>query len=242
MFVLLARLVERFGDDGLGADVRDGGGHARHAADHVRRDAQQPPAGGGVCGRGALRWRSASGATASGGCATSPRPGCFAAFTAANELPALAFFAALAAALLWKAPRQTLLAFLPAALLVAAAFFGTNKIAHDRWSPPYAQRERPNAEDNWYEYEYYVETAKGPKLIPSYWYPEEKVGVDRGEDILLGVRLSRAGRPSWHLLAHADLAAERGGRVADVPPQAWWRAPTQHGAWGARSETASRPS
>ena len=35
-----------------------------------------------------------------------------------------------AAALLWKAPRPTLLGFLPAGLLVAAAFFGTNWIAH----------------------------------------------------------------------------------------------------------------
>jgi hypothetical protein len=108
--------------------------------------------------------------------------GFFAAFTAANELPALAFFAALGAALLWKAPRPTLVAFVPAALLVAAAFFGTNKIAHDRWSPPYAQRQRPSADDNWYEYEYYVQGAKGPELVPSYWYPQEKRGIDRGEE------------------------------------------------------------
>ncbi len=107
--------------------------------------------------------------------------GFFAAFAAANELPALAFFAALAAALVWKAPRPTLLGFVPAALVVAAAFFGTNKIAHDRWSPPYAHRSRTSAEDNWYDYEYYVETSAGPKLRPSYWRETEKKGIDRGE-------------------------------------------------------------
>ncbi len=106
--------------------------------------------------------------------------GFFAAFTAANELPALAFFAALAAALLWKAPRPTLIGFLPAALVVLAAFFGTNKIAHGRWSPPYAHR--GDGEENWYDYEYYVQRPNGPKLIPSPWRPKEKVGVDRGED------------------------------------------------------------
>jgi hypothetical protein len=92
-----------------------------------------------------------------------------AAFTAANELPALAFFAALAAALAWKAPRQTAIAFLPTTLVVTTAFFGTNKIAHDRWSPPYAQRSRTNPADNWYDYEYYVQGAKGPVKRESYW-------------------------------------------------------------------------
>ena len=49
--------------------------------------------------------------------------GVFAAFTAANELPALALLAAIAAALLWKSPRETLLWFLPGVLIVVAAFF-----------------------------------------------------------------------------------------------------------------------
>ncbi len=108
--------------------------------------------------------------------------GFFAAFTAANELPALAFFAALAAALLWKAPRHTLIGFVPASLVVAAAFFGTNKIAHDRWSPPYAHRSQTRTQDNWYDYDYYVEGAKGPVKRESYWRESQKAGVDRGEE------------------------------------------------------------
>lgn len=66
--------------------------------------------------------------------------GTFAAFAAANELPALSFLAAIGAALFFKAPKQTLLRFVPAAGVVAAAFFWTNHQAHDSWRPPYAHR------------------------------------------------------------------------------------------------------
>lgn len=66
--------------------------------------------------------------------------GLTAAFTAANELPALAFFAAVALGLFMKAPLQTLVGFLPPALLVAAAAFGTNYYAHGDWKTPYAHR------------------------------------------------------------------------------------------------------
>lgn len=66
--------------------------------------------------------------------------GLFAAFTAANELPALSFFCLIAVGLLWKSPLRTLTAFLPAAALVAAAAFGTNYLAHGSWKTPYAHR------------------------------------------------------------------------------------------------------
>lgn len=95
--------------------------------------------------------------------------GLFAAFTAANELPALSLFAALSLALLWKAPRQTLLAYVPAALLVGAGFFGTNWIAHHSLKPPYMHRSEG---DNWYAYEW--------KGKPSYW--QNPKGIDRGEE------------------------------------------------------------
>jgi hypothetical protein len=104
--------------------------------------------------------------------------GFFAAFTAANELPALSFFAALSAALLWKAPRQTLLAYTPPALVVVAAFFATNYIAHNTFYPPYFYRSKTNKAENWYEYEYI--DAYGEKQ-KSYWYPEIRRGIDRGE-------------------------------------------------------------
>lgn len=66
--------------------------------------------------------------------------GFFAAFAVTNELPALSLFAALGAALLWRSPSRTLLAFVPAAAIVAAGFFGTNQIAHGTWRPPYSHR------------------------------------------------------------------------------------------------------
>jgi hypothetical protein len=66
--------------------------------------------------------------------------GLFAAFTAANELPALSFFCLIAACLLWKSPLRTIAAFLPAAAVVAVAAFGTNYLAHGSLKTPYAHR------------------------------------------------------------------------------------------------------
>ncbi|MGM0487754.1 MAG: hypothetical protein ACQESR_13470 [Planctomycetota bacterium] len=66
--------------------------------------------------------------------------GLFSAFAAANELPALSFLACIGMGLMWKSPRQTLLAFLPGVLLVAAGFFGTNYIAHGTIVPAYLHR------------------------------------------------------------------------------------------------------
>ena len=62
------------------------------------------------------------------------------AFAVANELPALSFFACVALAALWKSPRQAILFFAPAALLVAAGFFGTNYLAHGTAVPAYMHR------------------------------------------------------------------------------------------------------
>ena len=62
------------------------------------------------------------------------------AFAVANELPALSFFACIAVALLWQAPRQACLAFAPAALLVAGGFVGTNYLAHGTVVPAYGHR------------------------------------------------------------------------------------------------------
>ncbi len=64
--------------------------------------------------------------------------GFFAAFAAANELPALAFLASLAGLLLVRDSRQTVLYFIPAALIPIAAFaaaqyavFGEFKLAYE---------------------------------------------------------------------------------------------------------------
>ncbi|HEX7447907.1 MAG TPA: hypothetical protein VF306_10200 [Pirellulales bacterium] len=101
--------------------------------------------------------------------------GFFAAFAAANELPALAFTAAVAVGLLWKSPRLTLLAFAPPALVVIAASLGLNYLAHHSWSPPYAHRQ-PG--DNWYDYQF----VRDGKVRESYWSNREaRSPIDQGE-------------------------------------------------------------
>ncbi len=92
--------------------------------------------------------------------------GLFAALAAALELPAMALLAMLGCGLVCRAPQRTLLGFAPAALVVAAGFFGTNYQAHATWQPPYAQR---HVEGGWYDFE------------GSYWFGDNRKGVDRGE-------------------------------------------------------------
>jgi hypothetical protein len=67
--------------------------------------------------------------------------GLFAAFAAANELPALSFLAVAFAICFFKSTKNTLLAFTPAALIVVAGFFGTNYLAHNTFEPAYAHRD-----------------------------------------------------------------------------------------------------
>jgi hypothetical protein len=97
------------------------------------------------------------------------------AFTAANELPALALLALVAAPLLWNDWRAWLVGFLPAAALVAAAFFATNYAAHGSLRPPYMHRSATDSEDNWYAYSYTL----GGRERQSYWLDPQ--GIDRGE-------------------------------------------------------------
>ncbi|MDZ4658605.1 MAG: hypothetical protein SH868_13595 [Bythopirellula sp.] len=112
--------------------------------------------------------------------------GLAAAFTAANELPALAMFALMALALLTRDRRAWLVGFLPPALVIALASFGTNYAAHGTLSPPYAHRSTAKAEDNWYQYKYTVEGVE----LESYW--ANRQGIDRGEESKLTY--------GWHCL------------------------------------------
>jgi hypothetical protein len=98
--------------------------------------------------------------------------GLFAALLVTNELPGLSMAGLVTLALLWRAPRQTLVAYLPGALLVAAAFFATNWIAFQSLKPPYMHR---GPGDNWYDYSY----ERDGRVIQSYW--KNPAGVDRGE-------------------------------------------------------------
>jgi hypothetical protein len=101
--------------------------------------------------------------------------GLAAAFTVANELPALVFLGLAGLLLLWHAPKETLIAFLPGVALVVAAFFGTNWIAHESLRPPYFHRSETDPSDNWYLYTYMVNGQERK----SYWY--DRQGIDRGE-------------------------------------------------------------
>jgi hypothetical protein len=101
--------------------------------------------------------------------------GFFSALAVTCELPALSMLALLAAALLWKFPRETLLAFIPPALVVGAAALGTNYAAHGSLRPPYMHRSQTDPADNWYDFSY----ERGGKMRDSYW--RNPVGIDRGE-------------------------------------------------------------
>ncbi len=98
--------------------------------------------------------------------------GLFGALAAANEFPALSILAAMGVVLLWKATKPTLLAFTPAVLVVACAFFGTNWIALRTLVPADMHRD---AVGDWYDYTY----ERGGRTIESYW--RHPVGIDRGE-------------------------------------------------------------
>jgi hypothetical protein len=103
--------------------------------------------------------------------------GLCAALTVTDDLPALSFFAALSLGLLWKAPRQTFAGYLPAVLVVAAAFFGTNYLAHGDLRPPYMHRGDQGTDDDWYHFKY-VRQSDG-KTEESYWSHPSK--LDQGE-------------------------------------------------------------
>lgn len=66
--------------------------------------------------------------------------GFFGAFSVACELPALAFAAFLCGVLFVRFPKKTALIAVPFGLVVAVAFLATNYVAHQTFSPAYAQK------------------------------------------------------------------------------------------------------
>jgi hypothetical protein len=132
--------------------------------------------------------------------------GFFSAFAAATEMPALAFTAAAFVLLLWWDPRRALLLSVPAALVPALAFFGTNYLERGQWQPVQSEFEN----NVWYQYE------------GSHWKPppeelkKTKTGIDwakyhesRG-DYALHVLVGHHGlftlTPIWLLAVIAMLA------------------------------------
>lgn len=112
--------------------------------------------------------------------------GLAAAFTAANELPALAFLALIALDLLRANRKSWLIGFLPAAGFVVVAFFATNYLAHQSLRPPYMHRSVEDPTDNWYDYSYEIDGRK----YESYW--RDRQGIDRGE--------ASKSAYAWHVL------------------------------------------
>lgn len=137
--------------------------------------------------------------------------GFFGAFAVACELPALAFAGLLCLALLVRRPKGTILVSIPAGLIVVAAFFGTNYIAHQTLKPAYAHKrdhmalaaqaaanegetvanedERASASsetpefsrDDWYYYNYYPSGAPREAKYARLSHWANRTGIDRGE-------------------------------------------------------------
>jgi hypothetical protein len=109
--------------------------------------------------------------------------GFFAAFTACNELPALAFTAALCGLLLVKAPFKTLTLFVPAAAVPLAGFLVTNYLAVGQLSPAYGEFGGP-----WYAYagSHWIEPAAGVARPGIDWAPHQEGKAVYAFHVLLG--------------------------------------------------------
>ena len=125
--------------------------------------------------------------------------GFFSAMLVANEVPAGPLPRPVSLVIFCLAPRKTLIAYLPPALLVTAAFFATNWIAVQSLKP--AQMHR-SGDDNWYDY---------PN---SYW--NNRQGIDQRREVGRRLFAPRAGRAPRHFFAHARLVVEPAGRWAVV--------------------------
>ena len=130
--------------------------------------------------------------------------GFFASFAFTNEMPALSFVAATFVLLLSWCPGRTLLLYVPAAVVPAAAFFATNYIALGQLRPAQSAFGSP-----WYEYE------------GSHWKPppqgQTKYGIDWAKyhenraqyafHVLVGHHGLFTLAPIWLLAVAAMLAA-----------------------------------
>jgi hypothetical protein len=106
--------------------------------------------------------------------------GLFAGLAAVTELPALAFLAVLCVGLLFRAPRETLLLFVPVALIPLAGHFSTNYLVTGDLSPAYDKKD-------WYEFEgsYWKIDPETGRLVGSQRDPatgELKIGDPSGID------------------------------------------------------------
>jgi hypothetical protein len=99
--------------------------------------------------------------------------GFFSAFAVANELPALALLAMFAVVLFRRSPKQMLVGFVPAATIVAIAFFATTYIAHQSLRPPYAHRHDGDIVATLPSKEFNAETS-----VSEIWVALRDAGID----------------------------------------------------------------
>jgi hypothetical protein len=140
--------------------------------------------------------------------------GFFAAFTACNELPATAFAVFLGLALLVRAPRQTLMYFVPAAALPVAAFFLTNYLAMGQVRPAYAEFD---SDSGWYHYEgsYWRKPLPGEKKSGIDWARFNKeTRAEYAFHVLVGHHGLFSLSPIW-LLAVVGMVLGLGRLIAD---------------------------
>lgn len=114
--------------------------------------------------------------------------GFWSAFLFTNELPALALVAGLFLLLGMVDLRRTLFFAAPGALVVMAAFVGTNYLAHNTWRPAYSHGAgdvtetdlNTKNEENWYNFSF-TRQYDG-REVKSYWSnPKSMNPVDLGE-------------------------------------------------------------
>lgn len=124
-----------------------------------------------------------------------------AAFATANELPALSFLAFAGVVCFVKSPVRTILGLVPAAAVVAAAFFGTNYLAHDDWRPPYAHR-GDGAKFAELRGDFEDQLSKGD-------LPKELLSAADGRYDILNMTVEPAMWPGWGVSATNFTAAKR---------------------------------
>ncbi|MEI7686740.1 MAG: hypothetical protein WCL32_17105 [Planctomycetota bacterium] len=149
--------------------------------------------------------------------------GFFASFAATNELPALAFTAAVLGLLCLCSVARTLAFAAPPMLLVAFAFFGTNYLAVGQWRPAYSE-----FGSIWYEYpgSHWKKPAAGEIKYGIDWARMHESRAEYALHVLVGHHGLFSLTPIWLLaIAGAVVVCVRSRRANDLAEpnseQAW---------------------
>jgi hypothetical protein len=151
--------------------------------------------------------------------------GFFAAFTAANELPAVAYLVLLGTALLVRVPGRTLAYFVPAAAVPIAAFFLTNYLAIGQWRPAYDE-----FGGVWYEYEgsHWRKPAAGEQKSGIDWAGLKETRAEYAFHMLLGHHGLFSLSPIWIIAMAGMIAAVVGLRSAGADAGPEGKQPAQY--------------